>query len=167
MTPDIIQMIAMNTTYITAYPDSDITFLVNMTHDGLLDVPINWSPHGLIQERNRAITTLDSVYEQLHILVETDFEDRLNQSKSKWWQKYEEHTFLHQSQVDSDYLPYLMSPEVKALEASSVGESLEIAGFSDTIWEEKEMLWLSSINDSTRLKLMNSQLTNSYRIWHR
>jgi hypothetical protein len=63
MTPEIKQMITMNTAYTTAYPSSDITFLVNMTHTGLHDQPIIWTSEGLIQERNRVITTLEAVYE--------------------------------------------------------------------------------------------------------
>jgi hypothetical protein len=57
-----------------------------------------------------------------------------------------------------------MEPEVKIIEASAERESQEITNFSDYIWEEKEMLWLSSINDFTRAKLMNTQLTSSHRV---
>jgi hypothetical protein len=97
-------------------------------------------------------------------MVETEIEDRMEQCTSKWWQKYEEHNIRHQIQVKSDCLQYLESHEVKALEGSSIEESLQIADTSDMVWREKKMLWLNSLDDNTRLKLMISQLTSSYRI---
>jgi hypothetical protein len=77
MTADFIQRLENCTPYVETYPDSDIAVLVNMTKHGLIDVPINWSPYGLIEERNMTISCVNEVYRHLHIMVEQEIENRL------------------------------------------------------------------------------------------
>jgi hypothetical protein len=100
-------------------------------------------------------------------MVEQEIEDRLTQSKAEWGQIYGQYIFEHQSLYDTDYAAFQLEPEVKIIEASAERESQEITNFTHYIWEEKEMLWLSSIDALTSAKLMNTQLTSSYRVRNR
>jgi hypothetical protein len=136
-----------------SFPNCAINQLVILTQQGL-----NQGGNDVIAvTRIQIIDTLNTVYEQLHILVENEIEDKREACRIRWntvreqaWERYKEKWFVPE---DFGWIQYVGSQESQAILTKFEAESFEILDQSDKLWEKKEMLWLSSLDPSTVLQL--------------
>jgi hypothetical protein len=125
---------------------------------------------GLNQGGNRVIVdTLFTVYDRLHIIVEEEIADNREQCHLNWNQKIRDSWEVYTTQLfvpeEYGWLQYKNSSRVQVLADQFREESWEILESSDVLWEEKEMLWISSLGERQRLKMEFPATTMTYKRW--
>jgi hypothetical protein len=133
------------TPYLVVYPHSNINQMVTMTINGLSN-----------QGGDAVNITLRDVYELLDILVKGELDAARELLSSDWNQRIQDsYTNLDRNKHHHtyDYLQYVQSDAVKAMQTQLHKESREIQKGSDILWEEKEMLWLISLGEHQKALL--------------
>jgi hypothetical protein len=101
--------------------------------------------------------TLFSVYGLLHILVEQEIADARELLRLEWDQRIRDSWEVSRREYfypeDFGWLQYRRGPTVQGMIEQFERESWEIYRRSDVLWEEKEMLWLSSLGEQQRMLL--------------
>jgi hypothetical protein len=141
--------------YLVAFPDSSINQLVIMTIDGLNN-----------QGEDVVNRTLLDVYGLLHTLVEQEIAQARELCGEQWHKKIHDSWDVEKNRKDiwhgPDYgwIQYQDGPVVKGMIEQFERDSWEIYRGSDVLWEEKEMLWLSSLGEEQR-KLLGFPMSES------
>jgi hypothetical protein len=149
LTRDLTVHVSNQEPYLVAFPDSSINQLVIMTINGLNNQGDS--------EVNNITNTLLSVYGLLHILVEQEIAEARELLRLDWNQRIHDSWEVSRRECfypeDYEWLQYRIGPTVQEMNKQFIRESWEIYRRSDVLWEEKEMLWLSSLGERQRMWL--------------
>ncbi len=103
--------------------------------------------------------TLLDVYGLLHTLVEQEIAEAQELCGQEWHKRIHDSWDVAKNRKDVWYGPdygwiqYQDGPVVKGMMEQFERDSQEIYRGSDVLWEEKEMLWLSSLGEEQRILL--------------
>jgi hypothetical protein len=97
------------------------------------------------------------VYQGLHTLVEREIAEERERLRLDWTQRVSDSWEVakreHFYPPDFGWLQYKIGPTVQGMTEQFNRESWEIYRRSDVLWEEKEMLWISSLGEHQRMLL--------------
>jgi hypothetical protein len=145
-TTTLIEQLYDQQPYLVAFPDSSINRLVIMTIDGR-----NKEGDNVVND------TLCAVYGLLHISVKQEIADAQELLRLNWDQRiqnsWEKLKIDYWHTKDYGYQQYWEGPTVQSMIEQFDRESWEIHRGSDVLWEEKEMIWLSSLGEHQRALL--------------
>jgi hypothetical protein len=150
ITPAIRVLLQAQAPYLEAFPTSSINQLVIITVLGL-------NQEGSVV--NNIKNTLFFVYQGLHTLVEREIAEERERLRLDWDQRILDSWDVARKRKDvrfhEDYgwLQYRRGNTVQGMIEQFDGESWEIYRRSDVLWEEKDMLWISSLREHQRMLL--------------
>jgi hypothetical protein len=148
ITPNITVLFYDQDPYLVAFPYSTNNQLVIMTIAGLNQVD---------SVVNNIRNTLFVVYQRLHTLVEQEIAEEQEFLRLDWTQRISDSWEVSKRQhfypPDFGWLQYRIGPTVPGMIRRFDRESWEIYRRSDVLWEEKEMLWISSLGEHRRMLL--------------
>ena len=97
------------------------------------------------------------MYQGLHTLVEREIAEERERLRLDWTKRISDSWEVakreHFYPPDFGWLQYKIGPTVQGMTEQFNGESWEIYRRSDVLWEEKEMLWISSLGEYQRMLL--------------
>jgi hypothetical protein len=148
ITPEITEHLQAEAPYLTAFPDSTINQLVVMTITGL---------NQRDSVVNNIANTMFAVYQRLHILVEEEIAHKIELLRLEWIHRIRDSWEVAKAKYfwpdEYGWIQYQDGPTVQGMKEQYERERWEIYRRSNTLWEEKEMLWIRSLGELQRMML--------------
>jgi hypothetical protein len=106
---------------------------------------------------NNISNTLFAVYQRLHVLVEEEMAEKRELSRLEWTQRISDAWEVAKAKYfypeDYGWLQYRRGSTIQGMREQFERESWEIYRRSNILWEEKEMLCMSSLGERQRMLL--------------